>query len=96
MTWRPIGRPLVHSRPIIDVAISRNGRRFLTVTDDYRARLWEIPEPPTDPWDLEKWIDAGSGLTIDRGGGVTQLDHATWLERPAELERNWHPATSPH
>jgi hypothetical protein len=87
-TWRPIGKPIRHPQAIAAVAISDDGHRFLSHTDDGTARLWQIPRVPVEPSQFGTWSELHTGLMIDAQGSVTALDHQAWLERRETLKRN--------
>jgi len=84
---RPLGQPLEHSGTVWSVAFSPDGRSLLT-SDLRTARLWEAPAPlPDDVPRLAAWVEAATGLEMDKQGAVRALDRAAWLERRQRLDQ---------
>ncbi len=96
-TGQPIGPPMEHRAEVIAVAFSPDGKTILTASphsattseDDGAALwLWQTPSPfHDDPPRIAAWVEAATGLELDRQGSVRSLDNAAWRQRLDQLHR---------
>jgi hypothetical protein len=64
-----------------------DGRAVLTGSSD-RAHLWAVPVPVVGDADrIRLWVEATTGLELDAGGAVVELDAKTWRERGDRLQK---------
>jgi hypothetical protein len=85
-TGKPLGKPLPRGAPGV-CALSPDGKTLLQGGGDPTARLWRVPAPlEGDPENIRLWIEVNTGLELDAGGAVVELDAAAWRERWQRLE----------
>jgi WD40 repeat protein/serine/threonine protein kinase len=85
-TRKPLGPPLVQRYPIRGVAFTPNGRWFLTTADDGATRRWPVPAPlEGDARHLALRVQVRTGMQLDAGQAVSQLDPLTWKKRCRQL-----------
>jgi WD40 repeat protein len=86
-TGRPIGPPLVHKGPVVDVAFRPDGKMLLTGSADNSARLWDVPEAVEgDDERIDCWIHVLTGLEFDAHDAIRPLDTAAWREQRRRLD----------
>lgn len=85
-TGKRIGPPL-HPGGIHTIAFSPDSRSLVTIhTEVGLLRRWEIPSPVTGEKDRVRcWIEAITGLELDRDGVVHVLDAPRWRQRQRRL-----------
>jgi WD40 repeat protein len=90
-TGKPIGPPLPcdRARPegVMTAAFRPDGKTVLTGTWD-RAFLWGVPVPAEGEVErLRLWVEVSTGLELDDGGGMVELNAGTWRRRRERLQR---------
>jgi WD40 repeat protein len=94
-TGRPIGPPLVHKGPVVDVAFRPDGKMLLTGSADSTARLWDVPDPVEgDEERIDCWIHVLTGLEFDAYDAIRPMDIATWREQRRRLNK-WDSSPEP-
>jgi WD40 repeat protein len=69
------------------VVISPDGQGLLCI-GGFHARLWDLPAPlPSDVERIRLWIEVSTGLELDAGGAVVDLDAETWQQRRERLRK---------
>jgi eukaryotic-like serine/threonine-protein kinase len=72
---------------VLTAAFRPDGKAVLTATRD-RAYLWAVPAPAAGEVErLRLWVEVNTGLELDAGGGVVELDAAAWRRKRQRLER---------
>jgi len=72
-TGQPLTPPLRHRGTVFSVGFSPEGRRLVTASGDGTARCWDIsPDPSEHPEWLILFVEAISGLTVNRAGAVVE------------------------
>jgi eukaryotic-like serine/threonine-protein kinase len=62
-----------------------DGKAVLVATWD-RAHLWAVPAPVAgDVGRIRLWVEVSTGLELDAGGAVVELDAGTWRQRRERL-----------
>jgi WD40 repeat protein len=88
-TGKPLGQPLPRGAPGV-WAVSPDGKTLLQGAEgpDPYARLWRVPGPlEGNPADIQLWIEVNTGLELDAGGAVVDLDAAAWRQRWERLQK---------
>ncbi len=81
-TGDPVGPALQHTDRVTAVALPADGGMLATASDDSTARIWTVPRPVTEePAQLAGWVEAITGLKLDRNGTVRALPAADWHDR---------------
>jgi hypothetical protein len=78
-TGKPVGPPLVHGERVGAAAFSPDGGTILSGSNDKTARLRPMPAALED--DVERlvvWAKLVTGLEMDAGGTIQELDAAAW------------------
>jgi WD40 repeat protein len=96
-TGKPVGRPMpypvieynpYHPEFVARVAMSPDGKTFVTGCADKVARLWQLPAPlEGDVEQIRLWVEVNTGQELDAGGAVVNLDAKTWRERWDRLQK---------
>ena len=95
-TGQPIGPPMEHRAEVIAVAFSPDGKTILTASPHppppggrgAALWLWQTPSPfHDDPPRIAAWVEAATGLELDRQGSVRSLDNAAWRQRLDRFHR---------
>lgn len=74
-TRKPIGPPLAHRGVVTGVAFSHDGKMLVTASEDGTAQCWELARPASgDVQTIRLWVEALTGLYLDKGGMVRDLD----------------------
>ncbi len=87
-TGKPLGPPLPHYGEIWEVAFAPDGRRLATGCDDNLARVGEVP--PAVQGDAERvrlWVEIVTGLELDAGGALRELDADALREKQEQLDK---------
>jgi WD40 repeat protein len=85
-TFRPLGPPLVQRGEIAGVAFLPDGGSFLTTAVDGTTRLWPIPRPLEGDLDrITLRLQLRTGMKMDAGQGIAQLDLQAWQARRRQL-----------
>jgi WD40 repeat protein len=79
-TGRPIGPGLSHRPAVSTVAFATNGKELTIVGPRQSARKLELPRrlPHVEPRRLQHALQAMTGLQLDDGGAVLDLDLESW------------------
>ena len=88
-TWKPRGRSLDSTSPVLTADVSPDGRTLATTSVDGKVGLWDLAsrraigsDPPSTSGDLvgAGFIDRGRQLVVlhDRGGFAWDLRPASW------------------
>jgi WD40 repeat protein len=96
-TGKPIGPPLPcdSARPegVMTAAFRPDGKAVLAGTRD-RAYLWAVPAPLAGNAEcIRLWVEVCTGLELDVGGAVVELDAAAWRQRRERLRELGSPPT---
>src|SRR5262249_13985535 len=87
-TRKPLGPPVLQSRPIAAVAFLPDGRSFLTTAQDGDTRRWPLPAATEEPCDLLGLrLQVRTGVEMGEGQAVVPMRQAVWEQRRAELAR---------
>jgi WD40 repeat protein len=71
---------------MLSVAFSRDGKRIVG-GGEFGVRVWDLAAPiEGDAARIRLWIEATTGLTMDRDAVFRWLEPAAWRERRARLE----------
>jgi hypothetical protein len=74
-------------------AFRPDGRAVLTGSSD-RAHLWAVPVPMVGEADrIRLWVEVTTGLELDLGGAVVELDAKAWRQRWERLQKLGGPPT---
>jgi WD40 repeat protein/serine/threonine protein kinase len=85
-TGKPLGRPLRHVHWPLFVEFTPDGK--LLSGDGAGVYRWSVPS--SREIDLERlrlWVEVGTGMELDPGGAVIELDVKTWRERWERLQK---------
>jgi WD40 repeat protein len=88
-TAKPIGSPLHAPRRVHTLAPDPKGK-WLAVAGANDAGVLLIPAPPPlpgDPEHIRLRIEVATGMELDPGGAVVELDAKTWRERWERLQK---------
>src|SRR5262245_45036870 len=70
---------------VLTVAFRPDGGAVLAETRD-RAHLWAVPAPVAgDAERIRLWVEVCTGLELEAGGAVVELDAAAWRQRRKRL-----------
>lgn len=70
------------------MAFSPDGQRVLTVSRDWRARLWNVSAPGLDePERLQLSVEVRTGLYFDKRGNLKRLSVSQWDDRRRRLDQ---------
>jgi tetratricopeptide (TPR) repeat protein len=87
---KPLSPPLEHHGEVLKVAFSPDGETLLTAGVDGVPRLWRLASPVRgSSKTILLWVQARTGLDLDRDGGIEALDFRAWeaaRNRLAQLE----------
>jgi len=87
-TGQPRGAPLKQEGYVNVVAFSPDGQTVLTVSQDWRARLWDVPAPALDePERLQLSVEVRTGLYFDERGNLKRLSVSQWEQRRRRLDQ---------
>jgi WD40 repeat protein/serine/threonine protein kinase len=87
-TGKQVGPAVQHTERVGAVALSPDGRVLLTGSNDRTARL--RPVPPSLDGDVEQlalWAQRITGMELDTGGTIHELDAAAWRHTQQRTER---------
>jgi WD40 repeat protein len=89
-TRLPLSAPLrLNGGANPNVLFSPDGRFVLVAGGgSWRLPLWQVPQPVEG--DVERvrlWLEVATGLGLDAGGAVVELDAKTWQQRRQQLEK---------
>jgi WD40 repeat protein len=96
-TGKPVGPPLpcggAESEGALTAAFRPDGKAVLAGTQD-RALLWAVPAPLAgDAERIRLWVEVCTGLELDAGGAVVELDAEAWRRRRERLRELGEPPT---
>src|SRR5262245_32356113 len=78
---------------VLTAAFRPDGGAVLAETRD-RAHLWAVPAPVAgDAERIRLWVEVCTGLELDAGGAVVELDAAAWRQRRERLRELGGPPT---
>jgi hypothetical protein len=85
-TGKPVGGPLRHAQPLLFVEFAPDGT--LLSGDATGVYRWKVPSARAiDPDRLRLWVEVATGLELDAGGAVIELDAKAWRERWDRLQK---------
>jgi WD40 repeat protein len=87
-TGKPLG-DLISNTPVAAVAFSSDGGTLVTASPDATGvNVWKAPSPlPGDVERIRLWVEVLTGLELDAGLGVVELDAKTRRERWDRLQK---------
>ena len=78
---------MLHERSVYAAHFSPDGKSLL-ITGPGQAHWRHVPLPWRDPAErLRLWLEVNTGLELDAGGAVVDLDAPTWRQRWERLQR---------
>jgi tetratricopeptide (TPR) repeat protein len=86
LTLKPLGLPLVHPAPVVQLAFGADGKTFRAMIQDgspfdhYRLRIWNAAELPDDLLRVQDWVRVLTGLSFDSRGRIRVLDRESWVK----------------
>jgi WD40 repeat protein len=94
-TGQPIGPPLLGSSADPEAGMTAgfrpDGKAVLAETSD-RATLWAVPIPVAGQAErIRLWVEVNTGLELDPGGAVVELDAEAWGKRHQQLQKRGGP-----
>jgi WD40 repeat protein len=97
VTGKPVGPPLLgggaESEGVLTAAFRPDGKAVIAGTQD-RALLWAVPAPLAgDAERIRLWVEVCTGLELDTGGAVVELDAEAWRRRRERLREVGGPPT---
>ena len=82
-TGQPLGEPV----PAPDAGVHFEGNEVVGMTGATVCR-WKAPAPlEGDPERIRLWIEVNSGLALDAGGAIVELDANAWQQRQDRLQQ---------
>jgi WD40 repeat protein len=86
VTGKPLGGSLRCASWPLFVEFTPDGG--LLCGDETGVFRWRVPSlPETDLERLRAWVEVATGLELDPGGAVIELDAKTWMERRERLRK---------
>jgi WD40 repeat protein len=86
-TGKPLGAPLRQNARISALGFSPDGKTVVTGSPEEGVDVWIVPAPLAgDVERIRLWIEVNTGLELDAGGAVEELDGRTWHERWQRLQ----------
>jgi hypothetical protein len=68
-------------------AFSPDGRQFITAWSN-PVKVWDVPAPLEGEAErIRLWVEVTTGLEVDAGGAVVELDAKAWQERQERLQK---------
>jgi WD40 repeat protein len=89
-TRLPLGAPLrLNGGANPNLLFSPDGRFVLVAgSGNWGLPLWQVPQPSEeDVARLRLWLEVATGLELDAGGAVVELDAKTWQQRRQQLDK---------
>jgi WD40 repeat protein len=77
---------------ITAVAIRPDGKTFVTASPGSGVSVWNVlPPPEGDAHRIRLWVEVLTGMELDAGRAVVELDAKKWRERWEELQKHGGP-----
>jgi WD40 repeat protein len=79
VTRKPLSGPRPHGGAVLALTFAADGSQLRTAAEDQRIRAWPLPTPLVGrAEELERLIQASTGMRLDADGAVQFLDAPSW------------------